>query len=119
MSAPRKRGPGGLATEAVVLWVALGTVVVAVGGTNVCVRAANAVDVTGSALPDNLFALFFEVLRGRIHWTETATGLAVVMSLGLLLAGTAATLLSRRRSGARRLDRAAALLGRGKEIAAI
>ncbi|PPG38296.1 type IV secretory system conjugative DNA transfer family protein [Pseudoclavibacter sp. RFBA6] len=120
MSAPRKRGPGGLAAEAALLWVALGTVVVAVGGTNLCVRVANTVDGTGAELPANLFALFFDVLRGRVQWTETATWLAVVMGLGVLLACSAVMLIIRgRRAGAHRLDHAAVLLGRGREIAAI
>lgn len=120
MNAGRKRGPGGLSTEAVLLWVALAVSAVSVGGVNLSVRGAAAIDDTGATLPDNPFALFFAVLRGRIHWNETATALAAALGVGLVLAGLAAALiLRRRRTGGRRLDRAAPLLGRGEEIAAI
>ncbi|PPF42872.1 conjugal transfer protein [Pseudoclavibacter sp. AY1F1] len=120
MSAPRKRGPGGLAAEALLLWVALGTAVIGIGGVNLCVRLAAELERASPALPDDAFALFFAVLRGSIHWSSTASLLAVVLGAGLALAAVAIVLTVRgRRTGHRRLDRAATMLGHGKEIASI
>lgn len=120
MSAPRKRGPGGLAAESLLLWVALGTAILAIGGINLCVRGAAEFERAGSPLPADAFALFFGVLRGNIHWSRTATALAAMLGVGLALAGLAAVRIVRwRRAGARRLDTTATLLGRGDEIATI
>lgn len=120
MSAARKRGPGGLAAEAVLLWVGLGAAVIGIGGVNLCVRGAAELDGVGLPLPADAFALFFGVLRGSIHWSRTATALAIALGVGLVFVALATVLSIRgRRAGNRRLDRAATLLGRGKEIAAI
>ncbi|PPF81685.1 conjugal transfer protein [Pseudoclavibacter sp. RFBJ3] len=120
MSAPRKRGPGGMAAEAVLLWIGLTAAVVAIGGTNLSVRVAANVERPSEPLPDDVFALFFGVLRGSVRWSATATGVAMALALGLALAVSATLLLARgHRTGSRRLDRSAALLGRGREIAGI
>lgn len=120
MSAPRKRGPGGLAAEALLLWAALAAAVIGIGGVNLCVRVAAELDGVSVPLPDDAFSLFFGVLRGSLHWSRTATALAIALGVGLVFVALAAVLSARgRRAGNRRLDRAATLLGRGKEIAAI
>ena len=104
MSTPRKRGPGGLSTEALLLWAALGAAVIGIGGINLCVRGAAELDGTSASLPGDSFALLLAVLRGSIPWSSTATLLAAVLGTGLSLAALAIVLLARwRRTGERRL----------------
>jgi type IV secretory pathway TraG/TraD family ATPase VirD4 len=121
MSATTKRRTPGAAGEAVLIWTVL---VVAVGGLGLltaAVRLAVALDGGHEEIPAHPVTLLSDLVRGRLAWPRYGT----VVLLGLLLvAGALAAglvVLWQRRRGRRsgRVDRAAAHMGRGRDLAAL
>jgi type IV secretory pathway TraG/TraD family ATPase VirD4 len=115
----RRRDPGGLSGEVVLLWAAVIAAVLAIGGVNVAVRIGARLDGAGQAVPGDVFTLFFGVLKGTVPWPSSskwvlAVFLVVVVAIGA--AGVALTRPARRRRT--RVDRAAAYMGRGRDVEA-
>ena len=119
MSQPsnRRRDPGGLSTETLLLAVVIGLVVVGVGAINFAVRVGHRIDGTGVAVPDDPFRVVFDVLGGKLAWPAAGTWLLAVLG-GLLLVAVVLVLVavSRYRKGRTRVDRAATYMGRGRDV---
>jgi len=116
----RRRDPGGLTGETVLLWIGLVLVVLVVGTVYAAVHLGHRIDRTGVDVPADPFALFFGVLGGEVAWP--AAGAWVLVGV-LVLAGGLRTSLAlavraRRRRHAR-VDPAAAYMGRGRDIEAL
>ena len=120
MSTPnnRRRDPGGAGGEAILLWVAIVAVVLAVVSVNVAVHLGHRLAGTSTAdVPRDPFAVLFGVLGGDVAWPVTATWVlagfgGVVVVLGALFA---AALRAMRRNRSR-VDRAASFMGRGRDV---
>lgn len=116
----RRRDPGGLSGEALLVSVAVALAVVVVGGATVVLRLGRALDGSTEPVPSSPFDLFFGLLRGTVAWPRS--GLAVAIGLAVLLGGlVVAGLLLRRRLGSSRsrVDRSAGYLGRGRDVEAL
>lgn len=118
MSAPQKKNHGGGATaELVLLWSAIGLVVLltaVVAGGQWLGRVLGG---TGPELPANPLHLVIGTVTGDLPWTGHATAGAVL--IGLVVAGVAAGALRLVLAGRRRrstVDVAAAHMGRGRDI---
>lgn len=119
MSTPnnRRRDPGGLSGETTLLWVgivAVGVLLVSVYGS---VRLGHAIAGDESALPSDPFALLFGVFSGKVSWPAAswwvlAGILLVVAALGVLVG----VWLHRGHKRRSRVDRAAAYMGRGRDV---
>ena len=70
MSTPnnRRRDPGGMGGEAILLWVGIVAVVVLGGAVYGSVRLGHAIAGDGAELPSDPFALVFGVFSGNVSW---------------------------------------------------
>lgn len=122
MSQPnnRRREPGHLTGEAVLVWIVVGVVTVVVGAVYGAVHLGHRIDGTGVAVPRDPFELFFGLLGGKVAWPASGTWVLVAGTVGLLLmavlAGLVVRKLARRRA---RVDRAATYMGRGRDVEGI
>lgn len=123
MSTPnnRRRDPGGLGAEAVLVWVAIVVVVIVVGAVYAALHLGHRLAGTGTQVPADPFAAVFGLLDGDLAWPGAAGwwvmgGLAV---LGVLLAVLVGLLRRRLRRTRTRVDRAAAYMGRGRDVEAL
>ena len=117
----RRSDPGGLSSETVMVWVVLIAVVTIVGGLWVAMHLGHRFAGTGTVVPMNPFEVAFGLLGGSLAWPGTAgwavlIGLAVVITLLAVVIGMAVRRAGRRRS---RVDRAAAYMGRGRDVEGI
>lgn len=119
MSTPnnRRRDPGGLSGETMLMWVGLVAVALLVGGVYASVRLGHAIAGDTSELPADPFSLLFAVFQGKVSWPAASWWvlgglLAVVIALGVLVA----VWVSRNRQRRSRVDRAAAYMGRGRDV---
>ncbi|PFG44954.1 TraM-binding TraD/TraG-like protein [Georgenia soli] len=122
MSTPnnRRRDPGGLSSEAVLIWVGIAVVVLVVGGAYAAVHLGHRIDGTGATIPTDPFGLFFGLLSGDVAWPAAGTGVLVALALAVALLLVGVVLLARRITGRRtRVDRTAAYLGGGKDVEAL
>lgn len=120
MSTPnnRRRDPGGLSDEVVLLWVGIIAVVVVVGAVYTAMHLGHRLAGTGVAVPADPFSVLFGLLGGDLAWPGV-TGwwvlggvAAVVVALGILVG----LWLRRMRRNRSRVDRAAAYMGRGRDV---
>ena len=124
MSTPnnRRKDPGATSAEQWLLLGGIGLAVVVVAIVDVAVYVAHRIAGTPELLPEggDPFALFFAVLGGDVPWPGPATwvvaGLAVA---ALTLAVLVVLAVSRTRRARTRVDRAAAFMGRGKDVEAL
>lgn len=121
MSVPnnRRREPGGLTGQAIAIWVGIVVVVLAVGPVYVAVKAGTALAGRRQHVPGNPFAVFLDLLEHTLSWpgrtgTVLLTGCYAVL---VALATVVAVLVHRWRRSRSRVDRAAAYLGRGRDVA--
>lgn len=117
----RRSDPGGLSSEAVLVWVVVIAVVTIMGGLWVVMHLGHRLAGNGAAVPMNPFEVVFGLLGGSLAWPGTAgwavlVGLAAVVMLLVVLIGMAVRRASRRRS---RVDRAAEYMGRGHDVEGI
>lgn len=117
----RRSDPGGMSSEAVLIWVVLIAVVTIVGGLWVVMHLGHRLAGTGAVVPMNPLEVAFGLLGGALAWPGTAgwvvlIGLAVVVVLLAIMIGMAVRRAGRRRS---RVDRAAAYMGRGRDVEGI
>lgn len=120
MSTPnnRRRDPGGLSAESILLAAGIVIVMVGVVGVNLAVRLGHQLDHTGITLSSDPFTLTFEVLMGKVPWPASGTWIiAVVAAIVLVLAVLIIVAIARYRKGRTRVDRSAAYLGRGRDVA--
>lgn len=120
MSTPnnRRRDPGGLAGEVILLWVGIVLVVAVVGSVYVAMHLGHKIAGTGIDVPADPFSVLFEVLGGELAWPGT-TGWWVLGALGLVLVVLTvlvATIPRRLRKRRTRVDRAAAYMGRDRDV---
>lgn len=120
MSTPnnRRRDPGGLTGEMVLLWVGIVVVFLVVGSVYVAMRLGHKIAGTGVDVPSDPFSVLFGLLGGELPWPGTPGwvvlgGVALVVIVLAVLAGVA---LARLRRGRTRVDRAAAYMGRGRDV---
>ena len=111
MSTPnnRRRDPGGLSAESILLAAGIVIVMVGVVGVNLAVRLGHQLDHTGITLSSDPFTLTFEVLMGKVPWPASGTWIiAVVAAIVLVLAVLIIVAIARYRKGRTRVDRSAA-----------
>jgi len=120
MSTPnnRRRDPGGLSGEAVLIWIAVVLVLVVVGSVYAAMHLGHRFAGTDTEVPADPFAVVFGLLGGDLAWPGAAgwwvLGVmgALLLALGVLI-GLALRRMRRRRS---RVDRAATYMGRGRDV---
>jgi len=116
----RRRDPGGLSAETVLLAVSIVVVVVGVAAINFAVRVGHRIDGTGVVVPGDPFRVVFDVLGGKLPWPAAGTWLLVAVGVLLLVAvAFVMVAVSRYRKGRTRVDRAAAYMGRGRDVEAL
>ena len=120
MSVPnnRRRDPGGLTGEIVLLWVAIVTVTVAVGFVYAAMHLGHKIAGTGVDVPRDPFSVAFGLFGGKLAWPG-APGWWVLGLLGvaaLVLMAFVAAAVRRLRKQRTRVDRAAAFMGRGRDV---
>lgn len=114
----RRRDPGGMGSEAVLVWIGIVVVVVGVGSIYAAMFLGHKIAGTGEVLPADPFSLVFGLFGGKLSWPG-APGWWVLAGMGLVvivLAVLFGLLLRRMRKGRSRVDRAASYMGRGKDI---
>ena len=121
MSTPtnRRRDPGGLSGEVILIWVGVVVVVLAVGAVYVSMHLGHRFSASGVEVPADPFTVLFQLLGGDLSWPGAAGWwvLAGFVSLVILISTLVVALvrgLSRHRS---RVDRAATYMGRGQDVA--
>nr|WP_188484823.1 TraM recognition domain-containing protein [Cellulomonas carbonis] len=109
-----------MGAEMVLLWVGIVVVVLAVASVNVAVHVGHRLAGTGTPVPADPFAVFFSVLGGDIPWPPQATwalaGVVVLVAALATLVGLWWRGIRQRRT---RVDRAAAYMGRGRDVEAL
>lgn len=120
MSMPnnRRRDPGGLSGEAVLVWVSIVVVVVVVGALYAAMHLGRRLAGTGVQVPADPFEVAFGVFGGTLKWPGEAGwwvlgGVAAVVVLLAVLVGVG---LHKMRSKRSRVDRAASYMGRGRDV---
>ena len=120
MSTPnnRRRDPGGLGAEATLVWIGVVAVTAVVGSTYAAMVLGHRFADTGVALPDDPFTMLFGLIGGELPWPGAAGWwvLGGVAFLVLVLAVGLAWVLRRRGASRSRVDRAAAYMGRGRDV---
>lgn len=119
MSIPnnRRRDPGGFSAETILLGSAIVLVILVLTGVNIVVRLGHRIEGSGIDLPSDPFTLVFEVLGGKLPWPTAATWLAVVLGVIIVVLGVLVVLaVLRYRKKRSRVDRAAAFMGRGRDV---
>ena len=119
MSTPnnRRRDPGGLGGETLLLLIVGLGAVAALVVLNVAVRLGHQLDGTGVELPSDPFAFTLGVILGRVPWPASATWIVIVLlAIVLALVVLAIVGVVRYRKGRTRVDRASSYMGRGKDV---
>lgn len=123
MSTPnnRRRDPGGLGAEAVLVWVAIVVVVIVVGSVYAALHLGHRLAGTGTQVPADPFSAVFGLLGGDVAWPGAAGWWVVggLAAIGVLLAVLVGLLLRRLRRNRTRVDRAASYMGRGRDVEAL
>lgn len=104
--------------QTIAIAIVLGVAVSVVGVIWGSVALGSRIDDVNPDLTDNPFGVVFGVIRGDVAWPASATVLAVVF--GTVAVATTAgigMLVSRVRNGRSRVDRTAAYLARGRDLA--
>ena len=116
MSAPNRKGTTGSYTEGMLLFSVLGLLAIVLGGA--WVSAHWGASLAGISTPPNHpVELIAGLVKGEILWPVQSTFIAIGMGTAVLLLATAITVLIFRTGKSRtRVDRAAAHMGRGKDL---
>lgn len=116
----RRPEPGGWSAQVILGWIALGAVVVVIGGTDAVVQVGHRIDGTAAGLPGDPFEVFFGLLTDTVAWPRSGTWVAAALVLIVAAVGAGAGWgLWRWRRSRTRVDRTAAYLGRGADIHAL
>lgn len=117
MPSNRRRDPGALSTETIL--VIAFVVVSVVGGGAIWIAVTLGAQLAGTAgkLPGDPFAVVLGALTGDVAWPAPATWILAVLGVVVVALGTLVTLWWRRSaSTSTRADRAAGRLGFGKDV---
>lgn len=117
----RRSDPGGMGNEALLVWLAVTTVVTVVGSLWIAMHLGHRLAGTGAAVPMNPFDVVFGLLGGSLAWPGTA-GWAVLIGIALIIVAVAVLIgitISRVRRRRSRVDRAASYMGRGRDVEGI
>ncbi|MGW9114518.1 type IV secretory system conjugative DNA transfer family protein [Microbacterium sp. NPDC055683] len=120
MSTPnnRRRDPGGVSGEVVLLWLGIGAVFILLSSVYTAMHLGHRLAGTGVEVPADPFTLVFALFGGDVPWPGAAGWwvlggfAAVLVALGVLLG----LWLSRMRRNRSRVDRAATYMGRGRDV---
>ena len=113
----RRADPGSLTGETVGLLVFVLVSVVGGGGLYVAIRLGHQLDGTADQLPSDPFAVVIGLFTGTVAWP--ASGTWIIAAAGVLLVGLTVLFLlawSKGRQQSSRVDRAAAVMGSGRDI---
>lgn len=119
MSTPnnRRRDPGRMSGETILLFIAVAAVVVIGGGAYVAVRLGHAFEGDVATLPSDPFAVVFGVFSGKVTWpTASWWVLGGILTLLAFLGSLIGVYSRRMRANRSRVDSAAAYMGRGRDI---
>ena len=123
MSTPnnRRREPGALSSEAILAIAAMTVVSVVVGLVNVAVRVGYQLSPDPTVtLPRDWLTLALQLVMGRLGWPSAATWIIVALSVVVAAAAVFGVRIYLRWWKKRsRVDRFAAYLGRGRDVAGI
>jgi len=114
----RRRDPGGVGSEAILVWIVIIVVAIVVGGAYATVHLGHRLAGTGEVIPSNPFDVFFGLLKGDVTWPGT-TGTWVASGLGVALLVIVIgiwVMVRKIRGKGSRVDRAAAYMGRGRDV---
>ena len=119
-AASKRRGPAGVAGEAVLIWTVLAVVVAGLALLTAAMHLAVALDGGHEQLPAHPVTLLGDLAHGRLEWPRYATVVLIVLVVAATaLAAGAAMLVRRARRRGGRVDRAAAYMGRGRDLGAL
>lgn len=120
MSTPnnRRRNPGGLDSEAILMWAAIIGVAVIVTPIYTAMHVGHQIANTGVPVSRDPFSVVFGLIDGTLEWPGAAgwgvlTGMGGVLVALVLLTGV---WLHRRRKASSRVDRAARYMGAGRDL---
>lgn len=116
----RRRDPGGIATETVMLGIVVVAFVLAVLVIYTGQHLGHAVAGDDVDVPGNPYEVTFDTIGGDLAWPPAGTWIVALLG-GLVLAAMVAALVasSRRKKRRTRVDGAAAYMGRGRDIEGI
>lgn len=117
MSATNRRNQNRLEGSTVAMIVALSLAVAALGSVWVAVTVGSKIDGVNPTLGSDPFAIFFDVLAGRVTWPVSATWIlvaTVIVLVLLVVVVSIAVLRARRRRSA--VDGAATYMGKGRDL---
>jgi len=113
----RRADPGSMSGETLGLLAFVLLVLVGGGGLYAAVRLGHQLDGTAAGLPSDPFAVVIGLFTGKVAWPAAGTWIAVALAavvLGFAALVTVAWAKGRQQSS--RVDRAASVLGSGREI---
>ncbi|MBW9211755.1 TraM recognition domain-containing protein [Mumia sp. zg.B21] len=120
MSTPtnRRRDPGVLSGEVILLWLGIIVVVLGVGTVYAALHLGHRLAGTGVDVPRDPFAATFGLLSGEIAWPGSSGWWVVagVLTAVALLAVAIGLLRRKLRRNRSRVDRAASFMGRGRDV---
>ncbi|MDO5645937.1 MAG: TraM recognition domain-containing protein [Dermabacter sp.] len=114
----RRRDPGGLSSEAILIWIAVILVVLVVGSIYAAMHLGHRFAGTGIEIPVDPFSVVFGLLAGDLVWPGAAGWWVLGGSLAAILAlgGLIGLMLRKRGRRSSRVDRAASYMGRGRDV---
>ena len=116
----KRRAPAGVASEALLIWTVLAVVVAGLALLTAAMHLAVALDGGHEQLPAQPVTLLGDLAHRRLEWPRYATVLLIILVVGASALAAGVTMLvrrARRRGG--RVDRAAAYMGRGRDLGAL
>lgn len=120
MSTPnnRRRDPGGLTGEAVLVWGFIAAVVLGVGSIYAALHLGHKLSNTGVMVPTDPFKVFFDLLGGDLAWPGTMGWVIIAGIAAVIILLATLVAVARHRSGRKRtrVDRAASYMGRGRDV---
>ena len=114
----RRRDPGGVSEELILLWLVIGLVIVVGAPVYVAMHVGHAIADDGVSVPANPFAVLFGLISGSLPWPGAPgwVGLGLAVALMAALIGLVVMAVRWRRARRSRVDVRASYLGRGGEV---
>ncbi|BDZ44018.1 hypothetical protein GCM10025865_33600 (plasmid) [Paraoerskovia sediminicola] len=113
----RRRDPGGLSGETVLLFSLIALAMLALVAVNVAVHLGNRLDGVEPELPADPFAVAFGLVTGDVVWPDSATVVVSVFAAAVLVAALlVGVAIGRYRRNRTRVDDSASYMGRGKDV---